>query len=83
MLDGKVAWITGGGSGIGLAGAIELQKAGAKVVLSGRTRATLEAAQKHVKADIIVCDVGDRNEVASCSARGLSRPAQAVTKAPA
>src|SRR5437868_12341090 len=68
MLDGKVAWITGGGSGIGLAGAIELQKAGAKVVLSGRTRATLEAAQKHVKADIIVCDVGDRNEVTSCAA---------------
>ena len=68
MLDGKVAWITGGGSGIGLAGAIELQKAGAKVVLSGRTRATLEAAQKHVKADIVVCDVGNRNEVVSTAA---------------
>jgi len=67
-LSGKVAWITGGGSGIGLAGAIELQKAGAKIVLSGRTRATLEAAQKHVKADIVVCDVGDRNEVASTAA---------------
>jgi NADP-dependent 3-hydroxy acid dehydrogenase YdfG len=68
MLDGKVAWVTGGGSGIGLAGAIELQKAGAKVVLSGRTRATLEGAQKHVKAEIMVCDVGDRNEVASTAA---------------
>jgi NADP-dependent 3-hydroxy acid dehydrogenase YdfG len=67
-LSGKVAWITGGGSGIGLAGAIELEKAGAKIVLSGRTRATLEAAQKQVKADIIVCDVGDKNEVASAAA---------------
>ena len=34
MLEGKVAWITGGGSGIGLAGAIELVKAGARVVIS-------------------------------------------------
>jgi NADP-dependent 3-hydroxy acid dehydrogenase YdfG len=67
-LDGKVAWITGGGSGIGLAGAIELAKAGARVVLSGRTRATLEAAQKQVKADIIVCDVGDKHQVAAAAA---------------
>ena len=67
-LDGKVAWITGGGSGIGLAGAIELAKAGARVVLSGRTRATLEAAQKQVKADIVVCDVGDKHQVAAAAA---------------
>ena len=33
-LKGQVAWITGGGSGIGLAGAIELVKAGAHVVIS-------------------------------------------------
>ena len=36
-LKGRVAWITGGGSGIGLAGAVELVKAGAHVVISGRT----------------------------------------------
>ena len=35
-LKGQVAWVTGGGSGIGLAGAIELVKAGAHVVISGR-----------------------------------------------
>jgi NADP-dependent 3-hydroxy acid dehydrogenase YdfG len=68
MLDDKVAWITGGGSGIGLAGAMELQKAGAKIVLSGRTRATLEAAQKQVKADAMVCNVGDKHQVASTAA---------------
>ena len=39
-LKGKVAWITGGGSGIGLAGAKELAAAGAHVVISGRTART-------------------------------------------
>ena len=43
-LQGKVAWITGGGSGIGLAGAVELARAGAKVVISGRSAATLREA---------------------------------------
>lgn len=43
-LEGKVAWITGGGSGIGLAGAIELAKAGCRVTISGRDAAKLDAA---------------------------------------
>jgi len=43
-LSGKVAWVTGGGSGIGLAGAIELAKAGARVVISGREAAKLDDA---------------------------------------
>lgn len=43
-LTGKVAWVTGGGSGIGLAGAIELAKAGARVVVSGREAAKLDDA---------------------------------------
>jgi NAD(P)-dependent dehydrogenase (short-subunit alcohol dehydrogenase family) len=67
MLDGKVAWITGGGSGIGLAAAVEFAKAGAKVVISGRTRATLDQAMKQVKAEAIACDVGDKHEVASAA----------------
>ena len=43
-LDGQLAWITGGGSGIGLAGAIELARAGCRVVISGRDAAKLEEA---------------------------------------
>ncbi len=44
MLKGKVAWVTGGGSGIGLAGAVELAQAGARVVISGREAPKLAAA---------------------------------------
>jgi NADP-dependent 3-hydroxy acid dehydrogenase YdfG len=43
-LAGQVAWVTGGGSGIGLAGAIELAKAGCHVIVSGREAAKLDAA---------------------------------------
>jgi NAD(P)-dependent dehydrogenase (short-subunit alcohol dehydrogenase family) len=43
-LTGQVAWVTGGGSGIGLAGAIELARAGCRVVVSGRDAAKLDAA---------------------------------------
>jgi len=35
-LDRKIAWVTGGGSGIGQASAVELARGGATVVVSGR-----------------------------------------------
>ena len=66
-LKGQVAWITGGGSGIGLAGAIELVKAGAHVVISGRTAATNASALAHLQtlgsAESIVLDVADKAAV--------------------
>lgn len=67
-LSGKVGWITGGGSGIGLAAAIEFVRAGAKVVISGRTEATLKDALKQVKAEAVVCDVAQKEQVTKAAA---------------
>ena len=41
-LEGKTAWITGAGSGIGRSAAIALSEAGARVALSGRRSESLE-----------------------------------------
>lgn len=41
-LKGKLAWVTGAGSGIGEAAAIALAAEGAEVVLSGRTQSKLD-----------------------------------------
>jgi NAD(P)-dependent dehydrogenase (short-subunit alcohol dehydrogenase family) len=70
-LSGRVAWITGGGSGIGLAGALELVKAGAHVVISGRNAASnasaLEQLQALGSAEAILLDVSDKNAVQNVS----------------
>jgi NADP-dependent 3-hydroxy acid dehydrogenase YdfG len=50
QLDGKVAWVTGAGTGIGEAGAKALAREGATVVLSGRRREPLEAVSRAIEA---------------------------------
>lgn len=47
-LEGKVAVVTGGNSGIGLATAKLLRQEGAKVAISGRDQSTLDAAVKEI-----------------------------------
>jgi NADP-dependent 3-hydroxy acid dehydrogenase YdfG len=72
-LKGKTAWITGGGSGIGLAGGIALARAGAHVVISGRSADTLKEAEKQVKAagscEALALDVSDKQAVARAAER--------------
>jgi NADP-dependent 3-hydroxy acid dehydrogenase YdfG len=72
-LKGKVAWITGGGSGIGLAGGIELARAGVHVVISGRNPETLKQAEKQLKgagsAQALALDVASKEEVAAVAAK--------------
>lgn len=67
-LAGKVAWITGAGSGIGQACAVELARAGAHVVLSGRRAEMLEATRAQIAAfggsvDKLPLDVAQRKQV--------------------
>jgi NAD(P)-dependent dehydrogenase (short-subunit alcohol dehydrogenase family) len=50
LLDGQVAVVTGGGSGIGLATATELARLGAAVAICGRTPEKLEAARAEIVA---------------------------------
>ena len=50
----KVAWITGAGSGIGEASAIKLASEGFSVVLSGRTKETLDMVASKCKGQVSV-----------------------------
>ncbi|MFC3226356.1 SDR family oxidoreductase [Marinibaculum pumilum] len=67
-IAGKVAWITGAGSGIGEAAALALAGAGMHVVLSGRRMEALGAVAQKIEAAggtamIEVLDVADRDAV--------------------
>lgn len=64
-LNGKVAIVTGGGGAIGSAMCKELARNGAKVVLTGRTLATLQKIVDEIRAEggeaaPVVCDVSNR-----------------------
>jgi NAD(P)-dependent dehydrogenase (short-subunit alcohol dehydrogenase family) len=52
-LEGKVAVVTGGNSGIGLATAKLLREEGAKIAISGRDQDSLTAAKKEIGGDTL------------------------------
>jgi NAD(P)-dependent dehydrogenase (short-subunit alcohol dehydrogenase family) len=63
-LDGRIAWVTGAGTGMGLAGAQHLAAAGATVVMSGRRGDVLEREAAGIrkeggKAEVEALDVSD------------------------
>jgi NADP-dependent 3-hydroxy acid dehydrogenase YdfG len=61
----KIAWITGGGSGIGMAGAKALAADGWRVVISGRRADVLDKAALEIGGDVaaMALDVGKALEV--------------------
>ncbi len=63
--DGKHALVTGGGSGIGAAIARVLVDKGAKVTITGRDAAKLEAVAAETGAATAVADVTDRAQVST------------------
>lgn len=76
-LTGKIAWVTGAGSGIGQAAAVALAKEGATVILTGRRKAPLQATAATIKkaggkADI---QAGDLMKAAS-----VTKIAKAIEK---
>ena len=59
-LEGKIALITGGTSGIGAATAKRFQSEGAKVIVTGSNPKTLEAARHELSGiDVMASDAGD------------------------
>jgi citronellol/citronellal dehydrogenase len=80
MMDGQVALVTGGGSGIGLATAAELVRLGGRVVICGRTREKLDLAAAELAAlgDVgavmaHTCDIRVPDEIDALVAAALER----------
>jgi NADP-dependent 3-hydroxy acid dehydrogenase YdfG len=72
-LEGKVAWITGAGTGIGEAGALALAEEGMVVALTGRRPEPLRKVAEAVRgagaeAMVLPLDVGDKDAVRSAFA---------------
>jgi 3-oxoacyl-[acyl-carrier protein] reductase len=62
-LDGQTALVTGGGRGIGANIARELARAGAEVIVTGRTRDEVEAVAAEIGGRALVGDVSKREDV--------------------
>ena len=66
-LAGKIAWVTGAGSGIGEAAALALAEEGATVILTGRTTSKLESVAQRIPqggAHVVPADLTDKDQVA-------------------
>jgi len=77
-LSGKIIWVTGGGSGIGQAAALELARAGARVIVSGRRAPALAETEALIKqaggrGEAQAADVADKESVKRAAEAILAR----------
>jgi NAD(P)-dependent dehydrogenase (short-subunit alcohol dehydrogenase family) len=77
-LSGKVAFITGGGTGIGRACAVLFAKEGARVAVGGRRREPLDETVREItksgaEAVAVFCDVTERKSVECAIAKVTER----------
>ena len=76
LLDGQVALVSGGGSGLGRAAALELAALGAQVVVCGRRAEPLEetvARAERSRCAAIACDIREEEQVEALVDEVLSR----------
>src|SRR5256885_9829193 len=76
--NGKLAWVTGGGTGIGESGAEHLAADGWTVVVSGRRQAELDRVvasitKKGGKAEAIALDVSKKADVNKATEQILAK----------
>jgi citronellol/citronellal dehydrogenase len=76
LLEGQVAWVSGGGSGLGRAAALELAALGAEVVVCGRRSEPLEetvARAEDGRCSAITCDIREEDQVSALVDEALAR----------
>lgn len=76
--QGAVVWITGGGTGLGRAMALEFARQGADIALSGRRREPLDEAAEEITrlgrtAIVVPCDCTDEAQVEAAVAAVIER----------
>jgi len=77
-IAGRTALVTGAGNGLGRSIAVVLAGSGARVVLAGRQRATLDSVAEEIGTDVIVATV-DTSVESSVAALGRSLSGETVS----
>ena len=80
-LEGKVAFISGGGSGIGAATALRFAQEGAQVVICGRRQEPLAAVVAQIRAaagqaEAVQADVGNEAQIVQAIEQAAQRHGQ-------